>query len=66
VFSPNDEVEIDRPLGRNIHGAWARASILFKANQFGRGMWQIRYADNGAQDTVHESRMRIVQREVTS
>jgi hypothetical protein len=41
---------------------WARATIQHdSSSQFGRGMWMVRFEDDGRVDHIHERRFALVE-----
>jgi hypothetical protein len=57
-FQPGDEVEVVRDRGWTPCAGKEFATLLYPQQQFGAGMWMIRYTD-GRQDTVHERRFTL-------
>ena len=57
-YQRGDQVEIAH--GHQFERRWVSAVILFKAHQFGRGMYQVKYEDD-RQDAIHVSRIRLVE-----
>jgi hypothetical protein len=63
TFERGDQVHVATPKGWDRRIVWTEAEVLFKANQFGRDMWQVKFED-GRQDAIHASRIRLVERAI--
>lgn len=62
-FERGDQVSVATPQGWARKIEWTDAEILFKARQFGRDMWQVKF-DDGRQDAIHASRIRLVEKAI--